>query len=81
MLHISLALYGHVFRILWCGQTKQQWHLYCSGDVMLVCLESLQRLGAKDMQADNPAGFACPVAPCFLCPYWTALEAGVEGTA
>lgn len=34
--------------------------------LQLVCLESLQRLGANDLQTDSPAGFACPAALCFL---------------
>lgn len=44
---------------------------------MLVCLESLQRLGANDLQTDSPAGFACPAAlwpPSFLRLYWIVLE-------
>lgn len=42
--------------------------------LQLVCLESLQRLGANDLQTDSPAGLACPAALCFLCLYLTVLE-------
>lgn len=40
----------------------------------LVCLESLQRLAANDLQTNSLAGLACPAALCFLCLYLTVLE-------
>lgn len=68
----TLALYGHVSRILQRTQTKRSRHLYCSGDVRQSTTASCQWLADR-----HPGCVCCPAAlwpPCFFCLSWTLLE-------
>ena len=59
---LAIAIYGPVSRV----PSVQTDETARAPLLQLVCLESLQQLGANDLQTDSPAGFAC-LQLCFLC--------------